>query len=169
MVQLVHFLEKQEKSRKRNLLGQEIKFPSPPGSSLEALTTEIDCLPMSQICYKKIGKLFSKTTNVILVCDESTLNMWQDWRSKTDQVTFSSYPIPFSQANIQISTLVTENPSGMKFQQLQKSVSSHLFALLSLEVATFSGPLSLHSHPGLHSSSSTTLWKDSYWPSLGNH
>lgn len=169
MVHLAHFLEKQEKSRKRNLLGQEIKFPSPPGSSLEASTTEIDCLPMSQIFYKKIWKLFSKTTNVILFCDESTLNMWYDWRSKTDQVIFSLYPIPFYQANTQISTLVTENPSSMKFQQLQKSISSHLFALPSLEVAIFSGSLSLHSHPGLHCSSSITLWKDSYWPSLGNH
>lgn len=130
MVHLAHFLEKQEKSRKRNLLGQEIKFPSPPGSSLEASTTEIDCLPMSQIFYKKIWNLFSKTTNVILFCDESTLNMWYDWRSKTDQVIFSLYPIPFYQANTQISTLVTENPSGMKLQQLQKSIFP--ISLLSL-------------------------------------
>lgn len=65
-----------------------------------------------------------------------------------------------------------ELSSGMEFQQFQKSVSSHLFALLSLEAASFSGSLSPHSHiPAAQQPSGKSVccsWKDCYWPSLGH-
>lgn len=90
-------------------------------------------------------------------------------RRKTDQVIFSLYPIPI---------LLGKHPNikscNWKSQRYEVPATEiYLFPSLCspfLEVAIFSGSLSLHSHPGLHCSSSITLWKDSYyWPSLGNH
>lgn len=118
VAQLAHLQAKQERSRKRSLLGQEIKFQVYQEVAEKLQPQRLIIYLRPRYATRKLRVFlflvfFFRTTNVIPLCDEGTLSRQYDWRTKTDQVPFSSYPIPFYQAGlykkqtIQIWTLIT--------------------------------------------------------------